>query len=141
MSDPGQPGERPVNWFAADAQPIPSREPQRSATRATPGGKFPQFVLGVGLGSLPVPTLILTGTLTFAIVVYVAVLVLSFVLIVRKTYSFVGFGMLTSGLTSPILAVISAIAVSIGGPQGYLPPAPLLPAHGAHILADVLRRR
>src|SRR5579859_7355429 len=105
MSDPGQPGEGPANAFSADAQPIPIREPQQRLARLPAWSKFLQFLLGVGLGSLPLPVVILTGNLGVALVLYFALLVLSFVLMVSKTYRFIGFGMLAMILADPVIVV------------------------------------
>jgi hypothetical protein len=124
----------------ADAQPIPIREPQQRAVRISAWGKFSQFVLGVGIGSLPLPAIFLLGNFTVALVLYFALVILSFVLIALGTYRFVGFGMLAAILADPIV-VVQACFVSLGGPQGYLPPAPPLHVYSASTIIDAFRRR
>lgn len=140
MSDPGQPGTGPTNEFAAGGQPIPIREPQRRAARISAWGKFSQFLLGIGLGTLPLPVAILSSNFTIVLVLYFALLVLSFVLMARGTYRFVGFGVLAALVADPVI-VVQACFVSLRGPQGYLPPAPPLHTHIAPILIDSFRRR
>jgi len=140
MSDPGQPDEGPANGFAADAQPIPIREPQQRAVHISAWGKFSQFVLGVGIGSLPLPAIFLMGNLAVALVLYFALLILSFVLMALGTYRFVGFGMLAAILADPIV-VVQACFVLAGGPQGNLPSAPLLHTHIVPMITDAFKRR
>jgi hypothetical protein len=143
MSDPRPPGEESEGASPADARPVPIRQRGQQATRVSWGisawSKFSQFVLGVGIGSLPLPAAFLTGNLTIALVLYVALLMFSFVLMVRGTYAFVGFGMLAAVLADPVIAV-QACFVSVGGPQGQLPPAASLHTHIAHMLVGSLRQ-
>lgn len=134
MSDPTSPGQGPT-----DAQPIPLREHKPGAARISAWGKFSQFLLGVGLGTLPLAVAILTGNFTVVLVLYFALLVLSFVLMASGTYSFVGFGVLAGLLADPIIVVQSCF-VSLGGPQGYLPSTPPLHAHITRTVVDSFRR-
>lgn len=134
MSDSGQPGEGPANPFAANPSPIPLRQPQGQATRLSAWGAFSQFMLGIGLGSLPLTVIFLANNLTAALVLYAALIVLSLVLMVSETYRFVGFGMLAAILADPVIVVQSCF-VSIGGPQGGQPPAP--PLHASHSVSTI----
>lgn len=143
MSDPRPPGDESEGASPEDARPVPIRPPGQQATRVSWGisawSKFTQFLLGVGIGSLPLPVVFLTGNLTIALVLYVALLVFSFVLMVRGTYAFVGFGMLAAVLADPVI-VVQTCFVSVGGPQGHLPPSASLHMRSAHTIVGSLRR-
>lgn len=109
-------------------------------------GKFAQFALGVGIGSLPVALAILTTNPGLTCLLYLALGVLSFIIVVREPYKFVGFGILAALLAEPIVLVSSCIASLSGprGPQGVLPPAHAFRVHaaaGAPMLARLLRLR
>lgn len=135
MSGPTPPGQGPTG-----AQPIPLRQSPQQTTRLPAWARFAQFFLGIGLGSLPLAMLFLGINPAPAFALYFALMLLSFVLLARETYRFVGFGMLTMILADPVI-VVQACFVSLGGPQGYLPPAPPLSAHGALIILPSLRPR
>lgn len=135
MSGPTPPGQGPTG-----AQPIPLRQSPQQTTRLPAWARFAQFLLGIGLGSLPLAMLFLGINPTLALALYVTLMLLSIVLIAREPYRFVGFGMLAMILAAPVIAV-QACFVSLGGPQGYLPPAPPLSAHSARIIPPSFRPR
>ncbi len=139
MSDPGLPGESSSGISPANPSPIPIRRPQRQATHVSLWGKFSQFVLGIGIGSLPLTPIFLASNLTLALVLYVTFLILAFVLIVRDATRFVGFGMLAAILADPVI-VVQACFVSLSAPVGSLPPAPAPHVHRAPTISNLYRR-
>ncbi len=140
MSDSGLPGDSSSGISPENPSPIPLRQPQRQAAHVFPWGKFSQFVLGIGIGSLPLTPIFLANNLTLALVLYVTFLILAFVLIVRgETYRFVGFGMLAAILADPVI-VVQACFVSISAPLGSLPPAPAPHTHSAPTISNLYRR-
>ncbi len=139
MSDSGLPGESSSNISPANPSPTPIRRPQRQATRVSLWGKFSQFILGIGIGSLPLTPIFLANNLTVALVLYFTLPILSFVLTGRETYRFVGFGMLAAILADPII-VAQACFVSLSAPVGSLPPAPAPHVYRAPMISTLYRR-
>jgi hypothetical protein len=121
--------QQPVSGNAADESQARSQPPPATPTPLPPTQqeKRKQYFLGLGFGLIPVIVLLVTfgigeqqgqnglGTLIFgalaALLLYIVELITTIVFLSNKRRSFVGYGLLTAFLATPIIAAIGCIVI------------------------------